>query len=137
MHHTHEALIQAGEIEGYRDAHKTFNRDFNYPVHGSDFGVHQHWGYDLPHDDMGNSSAGCLVGCLTQGHREFMSIVLKDPRYKENPTYHFMTAIYRLATFSQIPKSGQSALSSDVYPRPTILQITELLKVVGGHCIPP
>jgi hypothetical protein len=56
------SLRQAGEIEGYRDPHKTFKRDYNYPVRGSEFGVHQHWGYDLPHDNMGNSSAGCLVG---------------------------------------------------------------------------
>jgi len=92
-HHTHEALVQAAEIEGYRDPHKTFKRDLNFPVRGSNFGVNQHWGYDLPHDDMGNSSAGCLVGRLTEGHRKFMSIVLADPRYKANPAYRFMTAI--------------------------------------------
>jgi hypothetical protein len=76
-----------------RDPHKTFKRDFNFPVSGSEFGVNQHWGYDLPHDDMGNSSAGCLVGRSTQGHRDFMSIVLGDPRYRTNPAYRFMTAI--------------------------------------------
>lgn len=92
-YHTHEALRQAGEIEGYRDPHKTFRRDPNYPVRGSDFGVHQHWGYDLPHEDMGNSSAGCLVGRSTKGHLEFMSIVLGDPRYRANPAYRFITAI--------------------------------------------
>jgi hypothetical protein len=93
FHHTHEALVQVGEIEGYRDPHKTFKRDLNFPVRGSDFGVNQHWGYDLPHDDMGNSSAGCLVGRLTAGHRKFMSIVLADPRHQANPAYRFMTAI--------------------------------------------
>jgi Putative peptidoglycan binding domain len=92
-YHTHDALLQAGEIEGYRDPNKTFKRDFNYPVRGSDFGVHHHWGYDLPHDDMGNSSAGCLVGRSTQGHREFMALVLDDPRYKANPTYRFIAAV--------------------------------------------
>jgi hypothetical protein len=92
-HHTHEALVQAGEIEGYRDPHKTFRRDFNYPVSGADFGVNQHWGYDLPHDDMGNSSAGCLVGRTTEGHRKFISLVLGDPRYCANSAYRFVTAI--------------------------------------------
>ncbi len=92
-YHTHEALLQAGEIEGYRDPDKTFKRDFRYPVRGAEFGVHHHWGYDLPHDDMGNSSAGCLVGRSTDGHREFMSTVLRDPRYKANQTYRFMAAI--------------------------------------------
>ena len=93
VYHTHEALRQAGEIEGYRDPHKTFKRDFNYPVHGSDFGVHHHWGYDLPHDNMGNSSAGCLVGRSTEGHKKFMSTVLDDARHQANPTYRFMAAI--------------------------------------------
>ena len=92
-HHAHEALVQVGEIEGYRDPHKTFKRDFKYPVRGAGFGVNQHWGYDLPHDDMGNSSAGCLVGRTTQGHRRFMSLVLADARYRANPAYRFMTAI--------------------------------------------
>lgn len=92
-HHAHEALVQVGEIEGYRDPRKTFKRDFKYPVRGSGFGVNQHWGYDLPHDDMGNSSAGCLVGRSTQGHRKFMSLVLADARYRANPAYRFMTAI--------------------------------------------
>jgi peptidoglycan hydrolase-like protein with peptidoglycan-binding domain len=92
-YHTHEALIQAGEIEGYRDPHKTFKRDLNYPVHGSNFGVHQHWGYDLPHDDMGNSSAGCLVGRTKDGHRRFMSVVLADARYTANAAYRFLTAV--------------------------------------------
>ena len=92
-HHAHEALVQAGEIEGFRDPHKTFKRDFNFPVSGSEFGVNQHWGYDLPHNDMGNSSAGCLVGRMTKGHREFMSIVLDDPRYQANAAYRFITAI--------------------------------------------
>jgi Putative peptidoglycan binding domain len=93
FYHIQEALIQAGEIEGYRDPHKTFHRDFSYPVRGANFGVHQHWGYDLPHDDMGNSSAGCLVGRSTAGHRDFMNLVMQDPRYQANKTYRFMTAI--------------------------------------------
>lgn len=92
-YHTHDALIQVGEIEGFRDPHKTLKRDYRYPVKGSEFGVHHHWGYDLPHDDMGNSSAGCLVGRATSGHRQFMSIVMQDPRYAANPGYRFMAAI--------------------------------------------
>jgi putative peptidoglycan binding protein len=100
-YHTHDALIQAGEIEGYRDPNKTFRRDFSHPVRGSEFGVHQHWGYDLPHNDMGNSSAGCLVGRQTAGHREFMAMVIRDARYKANPTYRFMTAIMPVGDVQQ------------------------------------
>ena len=92
-HHDHEALVQRGDIEGYRDPHKTYKRDYNYPVHGSGFGVNQHWGYDLPVNDLKNSSAGCLVGRTRDGHRAFMRLVKADARLIASPTYHFMTAI--------------------------------------------
>lgn len=92
-HHGHEALVQVGDIEGYRDPHKTYKRDYTYPVHGSGFGVNQHWGYDLPVNDLKNSSAGCLVGRTTAGHRAFMALVKADARFVASPTYRFMTAI--------------------------------------------
>lgn len=92
-YHTHEALRQAGEIEGHRDPDRTFGRDPRHPVKGADFGVHQHWGYDLPVNDLGKSSAGCLVGRSTAGHREFMGIVKSDARYAALPTYRFVTAV--------------------------------------------
>ncbi len=92
-HHTHEALVQVGEIRGTRDPDCTYERDFHHPVRGSEFAVNQHWGYDLPRDDLGKSSAGCLVGRRTEGHREFMSINKMDQRFLVNPTYRFMTAV--------------------------------------------
>ena len=96
-YHTHEALLQSGEIHGFRDINKTFKRDYSHPVQGANFGVHQHWGYDMPLNDEGNSSAGCLVGRSTAGHRQFMSIVCDDPRFQANPNYKFMTAIIPVA----------------------------------------
>jgi hypothetical protein len=93
VYHTHRALIQVGEIEGYRDPRKTFKRDYNYPVRGANFGVHQHWGYNYPHDDLRNSSAGCLVGRTTDGHLEFMAAVLADARHQANSAYRFMTVV--------------------------------------------
>src|SRR5262249_51852088 len=92
-HHTHEAWVQAGEIEGYRDAENQMARDFRHPVRGSGFGVNQHWGYDLPRDELRNSSAGCLVGRSTDGHREFMRVTKGDARFRANPAYRVMTAV--------------------------------------------
>jgi hypothetical protein len=92
-HHQHEALVQVGEIDGYRDNRNMLLRDMQHPVRGSDFGVNQHGGYDLPKNDLAKSSAGCLVGRSTAGHREFMKLVKSDARYVANQNYRFMTAV--------------------------------------------
>lgn len=57
------------------------------------FGVNQHWGYDLPVDDIGKASAGCLVGRRRQGHREFMEIIKSDCRYQADNDYVFYTTV--------------------------------------------
>jgi hypothetical protein len=57
------------------------------------FGINHHWGYDLPVNDLGHSSAGCLVGRTRSGHRQFMSLLKSDPRYAESNGYRFLTAI--------------------------------------------
>ena len=56
-----------------------------------EFGINQHWGYDLPEVDK--ASAGCLVGQSKDGHRQFMALVKSDPRYQANRKYVFATAI--------------------------------------------
>src|SRR5260370_9338148 len=61
MHHTHEAWVQTGVIDGYRDHDNKMIRDLRYPVSGDQFGVNQHWGYDLPPNDWRNSSAAFLA----------------------------------------------------------------------------
>lgn len=99
-YHTQDALIQVGEIEGYRDPNKTFKRDYNHPVSGSNLGVEQHGGYNYPRNDLGKSSAGCLVGRLMDGHAQFMSVVIDDARYKANPAYQFMSTIMPVADLS-------------------------------------
>ncbi|WP_254957862.1 MULTISPECIES: glycoside hydrolase family protein [unclassified Cyanobium] len=88
----HEALVQAAPVTVFRDA----NRDFQRPGDSEDtglFGINQHWGYDLPRNDIGRASAGCLVGRSREGHREFMRLVKQDPRYKANEGFLFSTTV--------------------------------------------
>src|SRR5262249_39563736 len=93
MHHTHAAWVQAGEIEGYRDAENRMARDFRHPVRGSGFGVNQHWGYDLPRDELRNSSAGCLVGRSTDGHRGSMRVTKAAAVSPPNPACRVWPAV--------------------------------------------
>lgn len=88
----HEALVQAAEVTVHRDA----NRDFQRPGDKEDtglFGINQHWGYDLPRQDIGEASAGCLVGRTREGHREFMRLVKQDPRYRASSSFLFSTTV--------------------------------------------
>ena len=87
----HEALIQAAPITIYRDTNKDFKRDG--PTSTGLFGINQHWGFDLPRNDAGKASAGCLVGEMRDEHRAFMALVKSDPRYVANNGYKFVTAI--------------------------------------------
>jgi hypothetical protein len=88
----HEALVQASPVSVYRD----LNQDFKRPGDKLDtgmFAINQHWGYNAPKGDLGRTSAGCLVGRTTEGHRQFMTLVKNDPRYITNHSYKFVTAI--------------------------------------------
>lgn len=88
----HEALVQVGEVAVYRD----FNRDGLRTGDAKEkglFGINQHWGYDLPSDNIGRASAGCLVGRTRQGHKEFMNIVKSDDRYRTDRQFIFTTTI--------------------------------------------
>jgi peptidoglycan hydrolase-like protein with peptidoglycan-binding domain len=87
----HEALIQVAPIDVYRDLNKDFKREGR--VYTGIFGVNQHWGYDAPKNNLGNTSAGCLVGRTKAGHREFMALIKSDPRFAANHSYKFMTAV--------------------------------------------
>lgn len=88
----HEALVQTKPVTVHRDFNKDFKRTGDQVERG-EFGVNQHWGYDLPRDDIQDASAGCLVGRLKHGHREFMALVKSDARYKVSNNYRFVTAI--------------------------------------------
>ncbi|TBC68725.1 peptidoglycan-binding domain-containing protein [Rhizobium ruizarguesonis] len=88
----HEALVQVEPILVYRDLNKDFNRQGDETEFGL-FAINQHWGYNAPKDDLGQTSAGCLVGRTKAGHLEFMSMVKSDPRYLANSTYRFITTV--------------------------------------------
>lgn len=89
----HEALVQYGEIAVTRDYNRDMSRAGDEVQVGDDFGVNQHWGYDLPSTDISLASAGCLVGRTREGHREFMALIKQDRRYQLNNDYMFWTAI--------------------------------------------
>jgi hypothetical protein len=88
----HEALVQVAEVTVHRDLNKDFKRTNDKTDTGL-FGVNQHWGYDSPKDDLGSTSAGCLVGRTKAGHREFMAKLKADPRFVASSAYRFMAAI--------------------------------------------
>jgi hypothetical protein len=89
----HEALVQTGgPVSVHRDLNKDYERTGDRVDTGY-FGINQHWGYDLPVSDIGPSSAGCLVGRTKKGHKEFMSIVKSDPRYRLDNRFIFRTAV--------------------------------------------
>lgn len=88
----HEALVQAKPVKVYRDLNRDFKREGDRLYEGV-FGINQHWGYDRPVNDLGHSSAGCLVGRTRSGHRQFMSLLKSDPRYAASHGYRFLTTI--------------------------------------------
>ncbi|MGM9512957.1 peptidoglycan-binding domain-containing protein [Roseateles sp. DB2] len=92
----HEALVQVKEITVYRDLNEDFRREDDRQFTGL-FGINQHSGYNRPVDDIGNASAGCLVGRTKSGHQAFMALVKADPRYLANRGFRFMTTVITAA----------------------------------------
>lgn len=88
----HEALVQVAPVKVHRDFNKDFKRTGDRIDVGL-FGINQHWGYDLPINNIANSSAGCLVGRTRAGHRSFMQLIKGDRRYQSNRNYIFTTTI--------------------------------------------
>jgi peptidoglycan hydrolase-like protein with peptidoglycan-binding domain len=89
----HEALVQTAEIKVWRDLNKDFRRNGD-KEEGGIFAVNQHWGYDMPKNDIGRASAGCLVGRTRSGHRDFLHIVKSDPRFQASSAYRFLTTVF-------------------------------------------
>jgi peptidoglycan hydrolase-like protein with peptidoglycan-binding domain len=89
----HSALVQTKHLTVHRDFNRDGKRTGDRLDRGDAFGVNQHWGYDLPLNDIRNGSAGCLVGRTRDGHKEFMSLVRSDARYKASNAYTFVAAI--------------------------------------------
>ncbi|MCP4937129.1 MAG: hypothetical protein GY927_23710 [bacterium] len=89
---SHEGLRQVKPITVHRDLNKDYIRTGD-KIYSGLFGINQHWGYDHSKTNIGKASAGCLVGRTKSGHKKFMSIIKKDPRYQASPTYTFMTTV--------------------------------------------
>lgn len=88
----HEALVQVGPVTVHRDMNQDYMRTGDALDTGL-FAINQHWGYDAPVGDLGQTSAGCLVGRSKDGHRAFMKLIKEDPRYTVNRSYRFVTAV--------------------------------------------
>lgn len=90
----HEALIQADKITVHRDLNKDGMRTGDRLDVGSGFFVNQHSGFDAPVNNIGRSSAGCLVSRSSADHKEFMKLVKTDPRFKKASNgYKFITTV--------------------------------------------
>jgi len=88
----HEALVQVLNCKVHRDLNRDMQRTGDRTDTGL-FGINQHWGYDLPVNNIANASAGCLVGRTREGHREFMQLVKADSRYQRDRRFIFTTTV--------------------------------------------
>ncbi|MBL8189549.1 MAG: peptidoglycan-binding protein [Acidobacteria bacterium] len=88
----HEALVQVEEIPVHRDRNRDFKR-IGDPIDIGLFGINQHSGFNQPKNNIGAASAGCLVGRLSEQHKDFMRLVKSDPRFKTSNGYRFITTI--------------------------------------------
>jgi hypothetical protein len=91
QYHGFPALLQVSDITVYRDIRQEYKR--YDPTYTGNFGIHNHQGYNYPRNDEGRSSAGCLVGRLNDGHREFMQLVQTDKRFVASNGYRFMVTV--------------------------------------------
>ncbi|HAJ60428.1 MAG TPA: peptidoglycan-binding protein [Cyanobacteria bacterium UBA8543] len=128
----HEALVQAASITVYRDA----NQDSQRPGDKTDtglFDINQHWGFDLPYNNVYYASAGCLVGRTRTGHREFMSLIKKDRRYQINRNYLYYTAVISGSDLIQQTGGSSSPLQllKEGSSGPVVKQLQQRLQEKG------
>lgn len=88
---SHEALVQRAKIKVHRDRDRNGRREGDPVFERADYGINQHHGNNST--VVGRYSAGCLVGNSVNGHREFMTIVKSDARYRASNGYRFMTSV--------------------------------------------
>lgn len=127
----HEAMVQAAAITVYRDLNKDYQRTGDKTDTGL-FDINQHWGYDLPHNNVYYASAGCLVGRFRQGHREFMKLIKQDRRYQLNKDYLFYTTILYgqdlMKATAGTGTSGSLQLLREGSSGPVVKQLQQRLK---------
>lgn len=81
------ALVQVGEIEGYRDSDRNGSWSGEKLMSGDYMGINIHHGYGSATVDI--MSAGCQVAQSIAGHEEFMRLCKSDRRYVCNNGYRF------------------------------------------------
>jgi hypothetical protein len=90
----HEALVQVGELSVHRDLNKDGKRTGDRIDVGSGFAINQHSGHNASANNIGQASAGCLVGRSHDEHKEFMKLVKTDPRFKKATNgYKFVSTV--------------------------------------------
>jgi hypothetical protein len=89
----HEALVQVAELPVHRDTNKDGQRN-DGPVDTGIFGINQHKGFNAPANNIGQSSAGCLVSRSNDDHLRFMALVKTDIRFSgASRGYRYMSTI--------------------------------------------
>jgi hypothetical protein len=112
-YHDMPALVEVEPVRGTRDDNEDYSRTGDAAAEGN-FGVHHHGGYDYPRDDMGRSSAGCLVGRSVQGHARFMALIDGDPRQKADPARLWRATVLsaaQVAAHRPSPVSGGALIA--------------------------
>lgn len=85
----HEALVQTGgKIRVRRDANKDFSSQGDSISEGF-FGVNIHHGWDSSYENIGRTSAGCVVIPRIALQKLFMSKIKSDPRYIKDARFVF------------------------------------------------
>ncbi len=90
----HEALVQVDVISVHRDLNKDGKRTGDKIDVGAGFLINQHSGFNAPANNIGQNSAGCLVGRSDDEHKGFMKLVKADPRFvKATKGYKYISTV--------------------------------------------
>lgn len=87
-----EALVQVAPLPVTRDANRDFRR-VGDPAERGLYIIDQHGGFDAPREKVGGVGAGCLVGRIQSGHRDFLAALRRDPRWHANAAWRFGTSV--------------------------------------------
>jgi lysozyme family protein len=118
-YHDAPALVQVRPIRGTRDDNEDMSRERDGEYPPGLYGVHHHGGYNYPHDDLGRSSAGCLVGRTVQGHQEFIDILTTDARYKADHDFIWTATVMPAAWLTETAvMQPRSPPLPDIHPTP-------------------
>lgn len=87
-----DALVQVAPLPVTRDTNRDYHRAGD-PADSGLFIIDQHGAMDAPHEEVGGSGAGCLISRDQEGHRAFMAMLRRDPRWWTNNAHRFTTSV--------------------------------------------